>query len=78
MVLVTEWEKIFPNMIINQCLNNASNRLGRRYVRQWWLMKYSNFAPMFLVLRIRQLLKKAIGGNKIQVEHIPNNLKRKV
>ena len=63
---------------IYECLNNVSKRLGLLYVRQWRLMKYSNFAPMLMVLRMRELIKKAIGGNKVQVDQIPNNLKRKI
>ena len=63
---------------IYERLNNISNRLGWHCVRQWRLMRYSNFAPMLVVLRMRELLKKAIGGNKIQVDQIPNNLKRKI
>jgi glycosyltransferase involved in cell wall biosynthesis len=59
-------------------LNNVSNRLGWHYVRQWRLMDYSNYAPMLIVLRMRELFKKVIDGNKIQVDQIPNNLKRKI
>ena len=63
---------------IYERLNNASNRLGWRYVRQWRLMKYSSYAPLLIILRMRVLFKNAIGGNTIQVDQIPNNLKRKI
>ena len=63
---------------VYEYLNHASNRLGWCYVRQWRSMGYSKFAPMLIVLRMRELYKKLTGEyNTILVDRIPNILKRK-
>ena len=62
---------------IYQYLNNLSNRIGWHYIRQWRSTRYSNYSPMLVLLRMREKYKKYTGVYKIQVDSIPDYLKRK-
>lgn len=65
------------NLDIYNRLNNENNRLGWRYVKQWRSMRYSNYTPMLLVLRLNELYKRTTGKYNVLIDKIPNHLKRK-
>ena len=59
-------------------LYKVKSKIGWCYIKQWRAFGYSLWTPELLAMRIKRIIKRSLGESDVEIDRIPDHLKRKV